>query len=138
MKTKLSVILMIAAAVTVMVVLLAGCGKSSEKQPEATSKRQMQGMSAEGLNYIYTAETLYTCSMHPEVATDNAAASCPECGMSLKEMSEQQVTELRASHPRGCPMCNIVVPGDSEMKKCPKCGMKLVDVADSDPHSHNH
>lgn len=83
--------------------------------------------SGPSLMAAYKADSLYTCPMHPEIITDNPNASCPICGMNLAQMSEEDVTKLIDSKPKGCPMDPVVVQGDSEVEKCSICGMKLMD-----------
>lgn len=86
----------------------------------------------------YKADTLYTCPMHPEIITDNPNARCPLCGMNLKQMPDGDVQELRASHPKGCPMDPVVYPGDSEAEKCNICGMDLMDPSKSHGGMQGH
>ena len=121
-----------------------GCGKSeTEKTKSQAASGQKQearqhehAMSGKALSSVYTADTLYTCPMHPEVVTAAADAKCPICNMNLKKMSDEAVSKLRGSHPKGCAMCNIVVSGASEMTQCPKCNMKLVEVPMEKGHEH--
>lgn len=83
--------------------------------------------SGTSLMAAYKADTLYTCPMHPQIITDNPNAGCPTCGMSLTEMSSEDVKQLQDSAPKGCPMDPVVVSGDSDTENCSICGMKLMD-----------
>jgi hypothetical protein len=133
-------------AAIVLIVFAAGCGKSNDKtgSPKSESRIQKtqvvgthsQAMSAERLQYVYTADTLYSCAHHPEVVMDHPEAVCPQCSMKLDAMSQTETAELRASQSRGCPMCNIVLPADSGVAKCPTCGMDLVTIQNRSTHRH--
>ncbi|MBL7032546.1 MAG: hypothetical protein ISR91_00215 [Candidatus Delongbacteria bacterium] len=85
-------------------------------------------MAMEALNYVNTAEKLYTCPMHAEVVTADGDKLCPSCNMELRPMSAKEMKKLRASEPKGCPMCALVLPGDAEQTTCPTCEMKLMPV----------
>jgi len=125
-----------------MVIVAIGCKQKKIEEPaERTevapqvAETEVKGMvdeegKAKGgtMDVVFSAESLYSCSMHPAVVTDNPEALCPECGMKLEKMSDEKVAELRASQPKGCPMCAMVVPGDSEMEKCPTCDMELKEI----------
>ncbi|GAB3026484.1 hypothetical protein GCM10027051_34080 [Niabella terrae] len=70
----------------------------------------------------HTATAIYTCPMHPEVASSKPG-KCPKCNMDLvlskKEQMKMEVTKMYT-----CPMHPNVQadkPG-----KCPECGMQLV------------
>jgi protein-arginine kinase activator protein McsA len=138
-------IILVAAIVILslsLVMITNGCSKK-ESEPQSKTPQQTKAMSgqmtkegvtAQGkakgatMNNVFTADKLYTCPMHPEVVTDNGEARCPLCGMNLKQMSDEEVTKLRESHPKGCVMDPIVVPGDSQVEKCPICGMNLKEI----------
>ena len=135
-----------------LMLLIGGCGKADKPAPEA--KKAQEGAepaaevaeSADALAYVYTADALYTCPAHPILISDDAEAMCPRCNAKLEKMSDEDVAELRASHPKGCASCVIVVPGDSPMENCPKCGMALVSIpepqpaetAEVEPETHEH
>ena len=150
MKTKSITFAAITLVTIALVITVGGCGKGDRSQEAAQTESKHEarvigahehGMAADKLAYVHEAEALYTCSHHPAIVSDNAEATCGECGMALEKMSDEAVAELRASHPKGCPMCNMVVPGESEVTQCPKCGMDLVAVPkpETDPHAgHNH
>jgi len=65
---------------------------------------------------------LYSCSMHPDVTSDQPG-KCPKCGMDLsvskKEEMKRQVTKTYT-----CPVDLDVV--SNKPGKCPKCGKKLL------------
>ena len=91
------------------------------------------------------ATLIYTCPMHPDVASEQPGR-CPDCGMKLL------ATETPGT-PTGyaCPMHPAVV--SDEPSRCPECGMKLVPAAlvnqpavgeasaaeseHADPHEHH-
>ncbi len=125
-----------------LVLITSGCSKK-ENEPQSRTSPQTKAMSggmaqsgveargkAKGatMNKVFTADKLYTCPMHPEVVTDNGEARCPLCGMNLKQMSDEEVAKLRGSHPKGCVMDPIVVPGDAPVEKCSICGMNLKEI----------
>jgi len=86
----------------------------------------------------------YTCSMHPEIASDKPG-TCPKCGMDLVQKASVQYTcpmhpEVISDSPGKCPKCKMDLVAKStalyscpmhpevtsmEPGKCPKCGMKL-------------
>ncbi len=147
--TKILIISIVAVG---LMLLIGGCGKADKPAPEA--KEAQEGAepaaetpeSAEALAYVYTAEALYTCPAHPILISDDAEAMCPRCNTKLEKMSDDNVAKLRASHPKGCATCGIVVPGDSPMENCPKCGMALASIpepqseeaVEAEPETHEH
>ena len=67
------------------------------------------------------ATLIYTCPMHPDVASEQPGR-CPDCGMKLL------ATEAPgAATGYACPMHPAVV--SQEPSRCPDCGMKLVPAA---------
>ena len=77
-------------------------------------------------------ETKYTCSMHPEVISDQPG-KCPKCGMNLVTAKDELKMEEQSTHSQmkmnmldkyTCPMHPDVV--SDQPGKCPKCGMNLV------------
>ncbi len=119
-----------------VVAVMGGCGKGKAPEAEAETAdagNEMDGeMSGDhamhgGIDYVMTADHLYTCGMHADQVSDKSDAKCSHegCGMPLTEMSAEKVSELRASNPKGCGMCSFVVSGDSELEDCPSCKMKL-------------
>lgn len=60
------------AALSVAVLLLAGCSKESTREAQSSDSKTQ------------SAATKYTCSMHPEVVQDKPG-DCPKCGMKLVE-----------------------------------------------------
>ncbi len=67
------------------------------------------------------ATLIYTCPMHPDVASEQPGR-CPDCGMKLL------ATEAPgAATGYACPMHPAVV--SEEPSRCPECGMKLVPAA---------
>jgi hypothetical protein len=142
MKTKTISFAVIALVAAGLIFAVSGCGKTDRSQEAAQTETKHEAevvgaheheMAADKLAYVHEAEELYTCSHHTSIVSDNPEATCAECDMALTEMSDEAVAELRASSPKGCPMCNMVVPGDSEVAQCPKCGMDLVAVPESNP-----
>jgi len=138
MKKNLRFIGLVAVLALGVLIVVSGCNKAEKQsaskaaaeKTQDTHKTQMvggSGMSAEGLAFVYTADSLYHCSHHSYIISDKSG-TCSECGMTLTQMSNDDVAQLRTSQPKGCPMCDIIVPGNSEMTKCPKCGMQLVEV----------
>ena len=69
-----------------------------------------------------TKQTLYTCTMHPEVRS-NKPGKCPKCGMTLVPVKNKQAKMYT------CPMHSDVV--SDKPGTCPKCGMTLVEKKDS-------
>ena len=74
---------------------------------------------------VYTADSLYTCPMHPAVISADAKQDCPICGMHLKAMTAEQRKSLESTELVGCPMDPIVMPLAKDQAPCPVCGMKL-------------
>jgi FtsP/CotA-like multicopper oxidase with cupredoxin domain len=90
------------------------------------------------------ATLIYTCPMHPDVASEQPGR-CPDCGMKLL------ATEApRAAAGYACPMHPHV--RSEEPNRCPECGMKLTPAAlvnppvgeasaaepeHTDPHEHH-
>ncbi len=115
--------------------LAIGCGGKDKPAEDmhATMESHDHDMHEEGgkmdmggtMGAVQSAEALYTCPMHSEVISADAATPCPLCKMTLNKMTDEKVKELRTSHPKGCPMDPIVTKGDSEMNNCPVCKMKL-------------
>ncbi|MFH0881614.1 MAG: hypothetical protein V2A56_01385 [bacterium] len=104
--------------------------------PLLAQQGQMHGdkdsgmMMHKDMGFVFTADSLYSCPMHPYIVSDNPDAHCTinACGMPLKKMSDEQVKTLReAKQLYVCPMasCSVVTASDT-LKNCPVCGMKLV------------
>jgi FtsP/CotA-like multicopper oxidase with cupredoxin domain len=74
---------------------------------------------------------VYTCPMHPEVASDEPGR-CPSCGMKL----------IAEAAPTGfaCPMHPDVTSETAD--RCPQCGMKLIPArlvqSQAGEHEHQH
>jgi hypothetical protein len=64
-----------------------------------------------------TFKTIYTCTMHPEVISDQPG-KCPKCGMELVGKRIKMAKEVYT-----CPMHPEVT--NDKPGKCPKCGMDL-------------
>ena len=82
-------------SMTVFALVLGACSSSSKKgeQNKSTDSTTTQSSSASQTFDIDTTklksgETIYQCSMHPEVLSDKPG-SCPKCGMDLSEMKKQ-------------------------------------------------
>ena len=143
-------IITLAALAALFLTMGIGCTKKqpeqqaqeTEQMPQAAEPQYVGSVDEEGkavgsaLAAIYTAESLYSCPMHPEVVTDHPGARCPKCGMNLEKMSDEKVAELRASNPKGCPGCAFVVAGDSEVTTCPGCDAELVEAAKPENTEH--
>lgn len=80
------------------------------------------------LAQVYTAETLYTCPMHPAVLSADPKLDCPRCEMHLAPLGAEARAALLAEPLVGCPMDPIVMPA-KDAKPCPVCGMKLTALA---------
>ena len=66
-------------------------------------------------------EQFYTCSMHPDVVS-NQPGKCPKCGMQLSLSSKEQM-KARVTKNYNCPVHLSVTshnPG-----QCPQCGRKM-------------
>jgi len=86
-----------------------------------TMKKQM-----EKTNMEMQKDSVYTCTMHPDVKLDKPG-KCPECGMDLVKKAVK--TDLNINKAEGlvtytCTMHNEVT--SNKPGKCPKCGMDLV------------
>ncbi|TKJ40683.1 hypothetical protein CEE37_06890 [candidate division LCP-89 bacterium B3_LCP] len=132
-------LLTIAMLLVSLVMFTTGCTKKDKENepPASMAQAEQMGHAHQGMvdengkakgatmGIILTAESLYICPMHPEIVTDNAKARCPQCGMNLEKMDDESKKALLKSHPKGCVMDPIVVPGDSETGKCAMCKMNL-------------
>ena len=65
--------------------------------------------------------TVYTCSMHPEVAMDKPG-NCSKCGMKLIASKKEQL-KINETKTYTCSMHPEVA--SDKACKCPKCGMNL-------------
>jgi len=125
-------------AITLAVVLTLGLGMPGRAQDKEEmhgkemKKEQMHGegmMMMKDMSFIFTADTLYTCPMHPDYVTDKPGrCGISGCDAELVKMSEEAVKKLRESHPKACTMCGLVFPGDSKVDRCPSCNMGLKPV----------
>ena len=93
-------------------------------------------MAQNAMSFVYSADTLYSCPMHPYIVSDKPDAHCTidGCGMPLKRMNDEQVKVLReAKQLYVCPMpsCSVVTASEN-LKNCPVCGMKLVPLQKSE------
>jgi uncharacterized paraquat-inducible protein A len=101
--------------------------KSDSKKMEMNQNDHEQKME--------TASDKYTCSMHPEVVSDQPG-DCSKCGMKLMKMEQSKMYSC-SMHPE----VMSDKPGD-----CPKCGMKLMEKSmdkksekmDMKEHNHKH
>ncbi len=119
---------------TTPTVTKSGCPHAGTTQiTSGTAEHHHALKASHDLSYVYTTEQLYTCPMHPEIVTPDADQPCTVCKMQLRKLSDGEMLELRASEPKGCPMCSFVVPGDSEHANCPGCDMKLMPVPQQQP-----
>jgi len=84
------------------------------------------------MQQVFTAETLYTCPMHPAVISADPKQDCPLCEMHLAPMSAEARKALLAQKLAGCPMDPIVVKAEGA-PNCPVCGMKLSLLAQPAP-----
>ena len=97
---------------------------------------KMAMMGQKAMSFVYTADSLYSCPMHPMIVSDKPYAHCTidGCGMPLKRMNDDQVKVLReAKQLYVCPMpsCSVVTASEN-LKNCPVCGMKLVPLQKSE------
>ena len=101
-------------------------GMEMQKSGDEMNHDHMMDMD---MSYVYTADKLYTCDHHHVFVTDDMEAHCPiqGCGMGVVAMTDEQVTELRAKHLKGCPKCHTVLPADAEKTHC-ACGMEFVEI----------
>jgi hypothetical protein len=63
----------------------------------------------------------YTCSMHPEITSDNPG-QCSKCGMNLS-LSKKEQMKSEVMNGYTCPMHADVT--SDKPGKCSKCGMAL-------------
>ncbi len=96
-------------------------GYDHEKKSEPSGHSSMGGTMKAAL----TADKLYDCPMCKGVVSADADTPCPICKMKLVPMDDKKMANLKASHPKGCPMCAIVFEGGSQTENCPVCKMKL-------------
>jgi predicted RNA-binding Zn-ribbon protein involved in translation (DUF1610 family) len=73
----------------------------------------------------------YTCTMHPEVISNNPEF-CPKCGMKLIE-KESKIRPEKIAQTYTCSMHPEVI--SDKAGKCPKCGMNLI-LKEEGSHHH--
>jgi transcription initiation factor IIE alpha subunit len=138
------------------IVLLTINLKNSYSQNSNNNKIQMQADSV---------KIIYTCTMHPEVASEKAG-KCPKCGMDLvktERKADKTVYicpmhhEIQSDKPGKCPKCGMAFvkqvqqidntvytcPMHPQIKsdkpgKCPICGMELGINDNTKGEKHNH
>jgi hypothetical protein len=97
-------------------IALASAGALAAEVAPAPARATMQ--------QVFTAETLYTCPMHPAVVSADSKLDCPLCEMHLAPVGAEARKALLAQKLAGCPMDPIVVKAEGAAN-CPICGMKL-------------
>lgn len=99
----------------------------------------LRGGSAASADGSATApETLYSCSMHPQIM-ESEPGTCPICGMDLTPVAAgAEAQPDHAGHDHGgseelftCPMHPMIL--EPETGPCPICGMDLVPAANEEP-----
>lgn len=106
-------------------------GHGHENSKPKSSYSSMGGTMGSAL----TAEKLYECPMCAGVISADAETPCPICKMKLVPMDAKKTADLKASHPKGCPIDAIVVEGDSKTENCPVCKMKLQKIGNEQSES---
>jgi Cu+-exporting ATPase len=92
------------------------CSPSCREQFVADPRRYLRAAPAASGS---TAETIYTCPMHPEIR-QRGPGSCPKCGMALEPVAP---APARPRTKWTCPMHPQIVR--DEPGSCPICGMAL-------------